>query len=83
MGIFLIVVGGILTVFNFLIWFPFNKIMNDPKEWDDLCKLAEEKGSAIPQEKLYSTAAKIRTISGCMLVFGLFCLAGGIVMQVL
>jgi len=83
MGIFLIIIGALLTMIGVFFWLPMYVSTKNQANWDSFYKQAEENLPAIPEEKVYNIVLKMKLTFGCIALLGLVSLVGGILMQTL
>ena len=82
MNIFLIIIGGILVLICGAFYLGTNKIMKDPKQWEEFMKKGEEYNLPVSEDYMYRLVGKINFWFGIGIVIGLLLLTSGILLYV-
>ena len=83
MNVFLFIVGGLLTFIGGILFCSFHSITKNEENWNEFMKSGEGKFPSVSEEELYKLVVKIKNVNFYVLLFGIMCIAGGILFVIL
>jgi cytochrome b subunit of formate dehydrogenase len=82
MNIFLIVIGAILLLICGPTFWATHTATKNQASWDEFYKVFQEKNLSVPEEVVYKLVCKMNFWFMIGVIFGLFLLTGGIILQI-
>jgi len=82
MGIFLIIIGTILTLICGGLYASTHLAIKNQENWDDFYRQLEEKNLPVPEETVYQMVCKMNFWFCLGTIIGIMALLGGILIQV-